>query len=119
MIESQLFTVLSTDAGVIALAGSRIFPMRRPQNMLTTPAIVYQRVATAPDVHLQGESGLDEVRVQCSCWSSTYAGAKALAAAVRAAVNASNLVAITEMEVDDYDISTEEYRVILDFRIWQ
>lgn len=119
MIESELFTVLSTDAGVIALAGARIFPMRRPPNTLTTPAIVYQRVSTAPDVHLQGDSGLDAVRVQCSCWSSTYAGAKALSAAVRAAVNASALAAITEMEVDDFDTSTEEYRVILDFRFWQ
>jgi len=119
MIETQLYTVLSTDSAVSALVAVRIFPMRRPANILTLPAIVYQRVSTAPEVTLQGDAGLDSVRVQCSCWASTYGGAKALSTAVRAAVNASTLSAITEMELDDEDTVTGEYRVILDFRIWQ
>lgn len=119
MIETQLFTVLSTNSAVSALVVARIFPIRRPPANLTLPAIVYQRVSTATDVNLQGDSGLDSVRIQCSCWASTYAGAKALSAATRAAVNASALSSITEMEVDDFDVATEEYRVILDFRIWQ
>lgn len=120
MIESTLFTVLAGAAPVSVLVAARIFPMRRPQRDMTLPAIVYQRVGSSPDYTLAGDSGLDAVRIQVSCWASTYAGAKSLAAAVRTAVTGSaSLSAITELELDDQDDATEEYRVILDFRIWQ
>jgi hypothetical protein len=116
MIETALYSVLV--AAATAAAG-RVYPMERPENS-ALPAIVYQRVSTTPDVTLAGDSGLDAVRLQVACWASTYAAAKSLAAAARTAITGSaSLKAITEMELDDRDEDTREYRVILDFRIWQ
>jgi hypothetical protein len=122
MIETTLYSVLKADPTVAALVVSggvtRIYPLEVPQDVVM-PAVVYQRIASAPEVTLDGDAGLDAVRVQVSCWAATYAGAKELAAAVRAAVNASNLRAVTEIEIDDRDTETRQYRVIIDFRIWQ
>ena len=118
MIETSIYTVLSTDVTVSALVSTRIYPMIIPQNG-TLPAVVYQRVSTLPINSLSGDSGLDSVRIQLSCWSPTYAGAKSLGLAVRNALTLSSLKAITEMELDDIDDLTGHYRVILDFRIWQ
>lgn len=116
MIETTVYSVLAAAA---TPAASRIYPLERPADD-PLPAIVYQRVSTDPDQTLEGDSGLDAVRLQLSCWAETYAGAKALAAATRAAITSSaSLKAVTEMEVDDRDPETREYRVILDFRIWQ
>jgi hypothetical protein len=122
MIETTLYAVLKADPAVAALVVSggetRIYPLEVPQDV-AMPAVVYQRIASAPEVTLAGDVGLDAVRIQVSCWAATYSVAKELAAAVRAAVNASNLRAVTEMELDDRDTETRQYRVIIDFRIWQ
>lgn len=116
MIETTLYTVLSTDTAVSNIVSTRIYPLIAPQDS-AMPAVVYQRVSTVPVNSLAGDSGLDAVRIQISCWASTYAGAKSLAVAVKNAVLTMN--AITEMEMDDMEDETRLYRVILDFRIWQ
>jgi hypothetical protein len=118
MIEKQLVAILMADAAVQAIAGARIYPMRRPQDD-PAPCVVYQRISTAPVKNIEGDSGLDSVRLQVSCWATAYADAKALAAAVRSAINASDLKSATEMEMDDQDAETREFRVMTDYRIWQ
>ncbi len=119
MIETTLYDTLAADTGVSALVGARIYPMLRPPAD-PLPAVVYQRIATDPAKDLGGDTGIDAVRIQVACWSATYAGAKALGAAVRAAVTgAAAMKATTEMDLDDRDNDTGDYRVLLDFRIWQ
>ena len=118
MIEKQVVAALLADAAVQAIAGARIYPMERPQGD-QAPAVVYQRISTAPVKNIEGDSGLDSVRLQVSCWAERYADAKALAAAVRAALRASGLKSATEMEMDDKDAETHEFRVLTDYRIWQ
>ena len=117
MIEQTLVAVLKNNSAVSALVGTRIRPLTLGQDE-PLPAVVYQRVSTVPVTSLDGDSGVDAVRIQVSCWAETYSGARALASAVRAAVTA-GMVAVTEMDIDDRDEATQHYRVILDFRIWQ
>lgn len=117
MIEQTLVAVLKNDSAVSALVGTRIRPLNLKQED-ALPGVVYQRVSTVPVTSLDGDSGVDAVRIQVSCWAETYSGARALAAAVRAAVTG-GMVAVTEMDIDDRDEATQHYRVILDFRIWQ
>ena len=119
MIETLVLGVLSADTGVQAIVGSRIYAMLRPQAD-PLPALVYQRVSTVPVVSLQGDSSLDQVRLQVSCYASTLLQAKQLAAATRRAINgASGLKSITVMEIDDQDPETKHFRVVVDFNIWQ
>jgi len=117
MIEASIVAVLaagSTDA----LVDGRIYPMELPQAAVL-PAVVYQRIATEPLHTMEGDEGLDDVRLQFSCWATNYADAKALSAAVRADINASALKSRTTMELDDRDEETRHYRVILDLNLWQ
>ena len=75
MIESTVYSTLSGASAVSSLVGSRIYPLVRPQGD-ALPAIVYQRISTVPVNSLDGDSGLDEVRIQIACVAPTYAQAK-------------------------------------------
>lgn len=119
MIEQAVITVLNADTAVQAAVGQRIYALSRPQGD-PLPAVVWQRVATAPVNSLQGFSGLDDVRLQVSCYAATLLAAKELAAAVRAALNgADTLKCICSMEMDGQDPETQNFRVLLDFNLWQ
>lgn len=112
-IESAVYAALA------ALAGGRVYPLLRPQGS-GLPAVVYQRVATAPGLALAGNTGLDAVRVQVSCWAAGYAAARALAESARAALLAEpGLRVVLEMELDDFDRDSGDFRVIQDYRVWQ
>ena len=117
-IESSIYSVLASDDAVIASAGLRIYPLLRPE-LAALPAIVFQRVATDPVASLKGSVGLDSVRVQVSSWAADYSAARSLAQDVRAALEQSSLKIRLEMELDDMDEQSIEYRVIQDYRVWQ
>jgi hypothetical protein len=119
MIETELFSVLKNNTQVAAAVSTRIYPLMLPQ-VSTLPAIVYQRISSTPTTSIDGDSGLDSVRIQVSCWADTYGAAKGLAEKVRTAVNgATTLKSITLMESDDIDNETRKYRALIDFRLWQ
>lgn len=65
-----------------SVAGGRIYP-RTPQNA-TRPFIRYTRIGTRRVLSLTGPVGTAEASLQVDCMDDTYAGAKALADAVRA-----------------------------------
>lgn len=118
-IEQTLYTVLSTNVAVAALVSTRIYPLLMPQNT-AMPCVVYQRISSVPVTSINGDSGLDSVRIQVSCWAGTFAGAKGLASAVRSAVDGSSLLkSVTLMEMDDIDNETRNFRSMIDFSIWQ
>lgn len=117
MIQTQLVIALLANPDVVDLIGSRLFPMRIPQNG-SLPAAVYQRVGASPTNSLDGDTGLDSVRIQISSWAKTYAEADSLAVCIRSAINSSSLKSLTENIIDDEDKETRNYRVIQDFSIW-
>jgi len=98
MIEAALIARLLETPAVAALIGgdsipaARIYPIVLPQKP-TFPAITYQDISTVRDRTAQGPSGLAFARIQFDCWAAAapgapgYASAKALLAAVRAALD--------------------------------
>ncbi len=114
-VEAALYTRLTSGhTATSALIGTRCYPLRLPQKP-TLPAIVYQRISSSPQIGTTDRRG---TRFQFSCWASTYAGAKALAAQVRAALenHADTTVRMGRVvnEIDDFDETVELQRVILD-----
>ena len=119
MIETAVVAALLADATVAGLVGEGIYPMAVPQGA-PVPAIVYQRIFTGPLHTLVGDEGSDDVRLQLSCWAPSYAVAKALAAAARAALTAAASLSLRTTGAIDYrDEETRHYGVILDVNLWQ
>ena len=85
-IEQGLVAHLLADSAVSAIVGTRVHPGAVPQGG-TTPAIVYARASSDREVDMDGPSDFVQVRMRVDCWHTTYAGVKALADAVRVALN--------------------------------
>jgi hypothetical protein len=85
-VEEALFAYLRAHPGLAALVGSRIYPLKLPQNV-TLPAVAYQRISTSWRYALGGSGPrLTQVRFQISCWAEKYETAKAVASQVRGAL---------------------------------
>ena len=113
---------------VRALVGTRIFPVggrpdKGPQAAL--PAITYQRVSNRRLTSHEGSIGASMPLVQLSCWAKTWSEARAVAAAVRRALDgwidySSNppIHGVTiEGELDEYDADARVYHVPLSVRV--
>lgn len=86
-IEALLVARLTGDSGVSELAGSRVHPDRLPQDV-AYPAIRYlvlDRVEVLAKPN-RATPRIVRARVQVDVYAPTYAGAKALGAAVKAAI---------------------------------
>jgi hypothetical protein len=86
-IENELRTYLTTSSTVARLAGEHVRPLRLPVTY-DGPGITFQRISSNPIGHLNGQSGLVEIRMQINCWGGEgsdlpYANAKELAEAVK------------------------------------
>ena len=123
-MEAALHTLLSTDVGVGAIVGlsasARIYPLLMPQGG-ALPAVTYQRISTPriDTASLLGNNARVRCRMQVDCWASTFAQAKALADAVRAAMTASST--FTALAVDErhtYEDDTRIYRASADYSCW-
>jgi len=117
MIQLQLVIALLADPDVVDIIGTRLYPMRIPQNG-SLPAAVYQRISAVPVTSMDGDSGLDDIRIQISCWAATYAQAVDLASKIRTAINSSSLKSRTNGIIDNEDPETKNYGVIQDFSMW-
>jgi hypothetical protein len=116
MAVATLRAILVADGSVTALcAADNINPVIRPQSY-AAPAIVMERLSLTPLNGLRGSEGLDESRVLLDCLTTSYTTARALAAAVRTALQAGG--ALLENESDDYDPQTLTYRVSQQWFIW-
>src|SRR5690606_13952620 len=113
---------------VSALVGTRIFPVGgRPDEgpEAELPAITYQRVRNRRLTSHQGSSGASLPLVQLSCWAETWSEARAVASAVRRAldgrINYSSdppIHGVTiEGDLDEYDADAKVYHVPLSVRV--
>lgn len=120
MIQETIISILTGDTLVTNICGMRIYPMRAPEEVNTFPLIVYQKINNAPVNSLDGDSNLDEVRIQLTCWADTYKQAQDLAEAVRyVLINSASITALTEDVKDHEDPDTRKYGVILDIAVWE
>lgn len=92
-LEAAIYDILSSAAGVTALVGGaaspRIYPMTIPQGK-AVPAIVYQQITSSAEFACDGHDDLRTDRVQITIWDDDPDGARALAEAVRAAMQSSD-----------------------------
>jgi hypothetical protein len=88
-IEIAMRALLVDASDVTDLVGTRIYPEMRQQGE-DFPAIVYQLVSTQPQNAMDGGGAVGTVATRASMSfdsiAETYAGAKTLASAVRAAI---------------------------------
>ena len=117
MMQADIYNVLSNDAAIYAICGSRIYPKRMTQGA-TVPAIVYTINDLTPVKSLSGESGLDSATVEISCWAPDYTTAHLLAASVRSAFVASGIAALTGSLQDTEDEETHNFGVIMLLNAW-
>lgn len=91
-IESALYDILKSAAGVTALIGGsrspRVYPLGIPKGR-SVPAVVYQLASAPDDVTCEGNRGQPDARMVITCWAEDPDGARALADAVYAALTAS------------------------------
>jgi hypothetical protein len=87
-IEEALRAKLAATAGVTALVSTRIYPMGTKQlTNIDQEMIGFETVAGRPEYDHDGEAGIATVRWSVQAHSPTYAGAKAIASAVKAALS--------------------------------
>lgn len=124
MIEDVVRFVLTTDARVSSLVGSRVYPLTMPQNG-TLPAIVFQRISTVGSYTLEGPTTPTAARIQLSLMSASFTQVRALAAAVWRALDAYsgqvgrdivNFIEVVNF-LDDFESDTGICRVVMDIRV--
>lgn len=124
-IEEAIYTHLVGNAGVLALAGNRVYPLNLPQNP-SYPAITYRRVTTRRVMAHDGPEDLGFPRFQFDCYAVGYREVRDLANALRAALNGYRGImgggvevdgVIFLNEVDDFGDTAEVFRVTVDFLI--
>jgi hypothetical protein len=113
-LETDIYQALTAQTA----AGDRVYPITAIQGA-AMPRVTYQRISTAPSNGLNGNAGLDQVRVQVDCWAKTMPAVSSLAAEVRAIMEAAGFKALLQATFDDYEIDTQIFRRSLDFRCWE
>lgn len=81
MIGAAIRSHLAADTNVNALLGDRIYPLKVPQSP-TFPCARYTVVSDVADRHHGGQTKLRRALVQIDCFSTKYAEADQLAAAI-------------------------------------
>lgn len=82
MIAPGLFTLLTSDVTISGLIGTRMYPVRAPQNK-PFPLVTYTPITGTRFHHSEGGAGLSGPRIQIDCWGESYADAKNTADAIR------------------------------------
>ena len=120
MFAQKFFALVGNASGVAAVIGDRFYPGLAPQGV-TRPYCVYTRVASDPQNSLGGFTGnLERVRVQVDCYAETFDSAVAIAAAVRAAVDAggTGIKGVCINEQDAYENDPRLFRRMVEFSVF-
>lgn len=84
-IERDLYDALRSHAGLAALVGTRIYPVRFSQEA-AFPLVTYQRISTPRNQAMDGSVAGAHARFQVTCWAESALTAQQVAAEARAAV---------------------------------
>lgn len=124
-LQTELYARLNGYSDLTDLVGTRIHPVRLPQNV-ALPAVSFQIISALRPSAFVSDTGDVRYRVQIDCWASALPGeangADAVAAQVKAALkrwSGGNIgVIFLDSEQDGFEDRPEIYRVIMDFIIW-
>lgn len=84
--DEVIHSILSNNAGVTALVGARIYPQVWPQSS-TYSLIMYTEIGGGSEMTLSGGCGLKRSQVRIDAVAQTVGESKALAKAIRAALD--------------------------------
>lgn len=115
MTTRAILDILLADSAVTALVGERISPAMRAQGE-DLPCIVLTQVSVTPTTNLDEPPSLDSNRVQLDAFALTYAQARNVVVACRAALEAGGVA--LESEFDNFEPDVTEYRITQDYMIW-
>ncbi len=127
-VRPALREFLLADAGIAAIVGTRVYPIKIPQG-IKLASIVYSRISGAGDYHHGGPSGLAMPRYQIDAWAPTGDAATILANLIKdridgyrgvmgsggAAVTVQGVFMLDERE--DYDDTVQMSRMSRDYAI--
>jgi hypothetical protein len=111
MIEQTLAALLGP------LVSMRVYPLVAPDSPVT-PYIVYQNIANSPENTLADGVPINNTRMQIDVYDKTYAGVKALAASVVAAMAGASFTNVPGINQDLYEADVRLYRVLMENSIW-
>lgn len=77
---------LKADTAVAALVSAKVFRVLAPRTV-DLPYVVLQNIGDEPVRHMGGGSGVGTVRVECTGWAKTRSVARAIAAAIKGAMD--------------------------------
>lgn len=112
--ETATYTALSTHVGLVALVGTRIYPIMLPQDC-ALPAVTYQPVDDIPQ-QLHGTKS--QTRMQVDVWATSYGGAATVAAQVVLAMATIKQGSALGKPIPLRDDETGEYRRTMDYHLW-
>ncbi len=112
-VETDLYTMITSDAGVAALVGTRVFPLVAGTNA-ALPLVVYRRTGDA-QVRGMGADAMTQSIFRLDCWAVTFSAVKQLSDAVVAAVDRQSAGSIKAILKNDEtpirDDVTGDYRI--------
>jgi len=92
-VEAAVYDILSSDSGVTSLVGGarspRIYQLAVPQGK-SMPAIVYQQISSVEEITCDGPADPRDDRFQIASWADDPDVARAVAEAVRTAMDAAS-----------------------------
>lgn len=126
MIEDAIYARLAEYTDLTDLIGTdpvRVHALVMPQGEIK-PAVVVQRISKTVESASGSDTGDSTVRVQVESYGDDYVSARAVATQVRKALqrysatidNVEVQSIFIENDFDDYDPTTNEWRVIQDYR---
>jgi hypothetical protein len=132
MAEKALYSVVTGDAGVSAIIGTRMYPNIAPQGA-TMPYVVYRMITEfdrSRGISLD-RGGLVARLFQFDLFGATYGAVKALADAIRLAIDTTAQtaagqtwqLATVESQLDDWEFNlpgreTGVHRTTMDVQVW-
>ena len=126
-MEKALRAYLIADATLSGLIDTRLAWGVNDQGAIM-PRVTLQKISGAPEYSDEGEAQLGQARVQVDCFAATYAGAIAIARAIRERVSGENFTqddvtfdVFIDAERDDFEPGEggrEIYRYSMDLIVW-
>lgn len=120
MIGEDIYSQLSSYAGLTALVSARIYRQVMPQNVVY-PSVSFHQIGESPIYNLKEESGLTDSRWQLSIWAKLPSTAANVAEQCKLAMAAaSTYKSIRNFQIEQpYDFKEEIYHTTIDFAVWQ
>ena len=123
-ISKSIYNILKSDATVLSLVSTKIYPLRTPQ-AIALPFLVYAIDSIDPTDTKDGASTLDIIDFDVRCYADTHAELSTLSEAVRDALDRysgtdqSNIIQtiVYQNEADGYDNDSQTYYINLSFNL--